>query len=148
MPNITKLQLSEELYNIVYDDTAILNRLDNIENSISNINNSLTGVIYWNRFGQYHPDNYPYTKRIKYSGNVEEWTALLNITHNGGAKSVMFFLQNTMISTITPPSYSNEINITRVSDDNDEYDLNILSNSWPYFSIYIWSPYAKYFSVS
>ena len=33
MPNITKLQLSEELYNIVYDDTAILNRLDNIENN-------------------------------------------------------------------------------------------------------------------
>ena len=34
MSNITKLQLSEELYSIVYDDTAILNRLDNIENSI------------------------------------------------------------------------------------------------------------------
>ena len=33
MPNITKLQLSEELYNIVYDDTAVLNRLDNIENN-------------------------------------------------------------------------------------------------------------------
>ena len=34
MPNISKLRLSEELYNIVYNDTAILNRLDNIENSI------------------------------------------------------------------------------------------------------------------
>ena len=42
MPNITKLQLSEELYNIVYDDTAILNRLDNIENSIKAVKKSDT----------------------------------------------------------------------------------------------------------
>ena len=43
MPNITKLQLSEELYNIVYDDTAILNRLDNIENRIIFDNAITTG---------------------------------------------------------------------------------------------------------
>ena len=44
MPNITKLQLSEELYNIVYDDTAILNRLDNIDSNINNIKNSIKAV--------------------------------------------------------------------------------------------------------
>ena len=41
MANITKLQLSEELYNIVYDDTAILNRLDNIDGLIESLSNSL-----------------------------------------------------------------------------------------------------------
>ena len=41
MPNITKLQLSEELYNIAYDDTAILNRLDNMDELIESLSNSL-----------------------------------------------------------------------------------------------------------
>ena len=41
---ITKLLLQDELYSIVYDDTAILNRLDNIENSISNIENNIDGI--------------------------------------------------------------------------------------------------------
>ena len=41
MSNITKLQLSEELYNIVYDDTAILNRLDNMDELIESLSNSL-----------------------------------------------------------------------------------------------------------
>ena len=45
MPNITKLQLSEELYDIVYDDTAILNRLDNIEDRIIFDNAVATGYI-------------------------------------------------------------------------------------------------------
>ena len=48
MPNITKLQLSEELYNIVYDDTAILNRLDNIEDRIIFNNATATGHAEYN----------------------------------------------------------------------------------------------------
>ena len=37
---ITKLLLQDELYSIAYDDTTILNRLDNIENSIDSINSN------------------------------------------------------------------------------------------------------------
>lgn len=41
---ITKLLLQDELFSIAYDDSTILNRLDNIDSSISSIENSIDSI--------------------------------------------------------------------------------------------------------
>ena len=88
MPNITKLQLSEELYNILYDDSAILNRLDNIENSISNIN---TNINTTNSDLSSVKNNIQYFYEIyKYPGQTSGTGEVIEIVVNPGeTKSIM-----------------------------------------------------------